>query len=200
VPPAPAAGPLRILGLDPGTRVVGWGVIAAEAGRPRVLAYGALRAPARATVPERLASLAGALRDVVERLRPTEAAIEEVFFGRDVRAAVRIGEGRGAALVVLATAGVPTTGYTNNVVKRAVTGAGRAPKERVQTMVGRLLGLSPPPSPFDAADALALALCHFQRRGHDERCAPARPAGRGRDARIPPRLAAAIAAARAAGR
>jgi crossover junction endodeoxyribonuclease RuvC len=112
----------------------------------------------------RLAHIASGLRAVLAEHAPTEAAMEEAFHGRDPRAALRLGEARGAALVVLAEGGLEVAGYANNVVKRAVTGAGRADKERVAAMVSRLLGLREPPETLDATDALALALCHLQRR------------------------------------
>jgi crossover junction endodeoxyribonuclease RuvC len=181
--------PLRVLGVDPGTRVVGWGVVETDGMRLVPVAFGAIRAPDDPDVARRLVAIAEDLRRIVAEHEPDEAAIEEAFHGRDARAALKVGEGRGAALVVLASAGLPVAGYANNVVKRAVSGAGRAPKERVQAMVTRLLGLAAPPRPFDAADALAVAICHHQRRGD-----PRRLGGEGGFA---PRVAAAVAAARA---
>ena len=133
--------PRRVLGIDPGTRLLGWGVIEPRGRGYEVLGHGVLRADPREDLPTRLGVLAGGLRKVVEAHQPTEAAIEETFHGRSARAALSLGEGRGAAIVVVAEAGLPVTGYANNVVKRAVTGAGRAGKERVQAMVMRLLGL-----------------------------------------------------------
>ena len=177
--------PRRVLGFDPGTRLMGWAVVEGVGGRFRALAHGVLRAPAAGPIAARLGVLARGLREVVTAHRPGEAAIEEVFYGKDVRAAVRIGEGRGAALLVLAEAGIPVLGYANNVVKKAVAGGGRADKARVQAMVLRILGLREQPETLDASDALALALCHHQRRG-----LPREPGG------IPPRLAEAISRAR----
>jgi crossover junction endodeoxyribonuclease RuvC len=115
--------------------------------------------------------------------------MEEVFYGRDVRAAVRIGEGRGAALVVLAEAGVPVTGYANNAVKRSVTGSGRAGKPRVLAMVRAILGLPDLGESYDASDALALALCHL----HSRAAAPLRSRG----SRLPTRFEEAVRAAEA---
>jgi len=173
--PSPA---LRVIGIDPGTRVVGWGVVEAQGGRYRAVAHGALKANPRNDVPTRLAALVAALREVLEHHAPGEAAIEEAFHGRDARAALRIGEARGALVVALAERQLLITGYTNNVVKKAVTGAGRASKVQVQAMVRRVLGMEVAPTPFDAADALAVAVCHLQRRG----AAPGAAAG------ISPRL------------
>ncbi|MHC5012414.1 MAG: crossover junction endodeoxyribonuclease RuvC [Planctomycetota bacterium] len=154
----------RVLGVDPGTRQLGWGVVEARGRAFRSLGHGVLRADAREDMATRLASLAKGLREVMARYAPSEAAIEEAFHGRNVQAALRLGEGRGAALLVLAEAGLPVSGYANNVVKRSVTGGGRATKERVRAMVIRLLGLDEAPETLDASDALALALCHHQRR------------------------------------
>ena len=171
----------RILGLDPGTRLVGWGVIEAAGSSSRCLGHGVLRANARDPVDKRLAVIASGLRKVIEAHRPAEAAIEEAFYGRDARAAQRLGEGRGALLLVLAEAGLPISHYTNNVVKKAVTGAGRATKEQVYAMLSRILHLEAAPETLDATDALAIALCHHQRRGVP-----------GAETGLPPRLAEAL--------
>ena len=183
--------PRRILGIDPGTRLLGWGVIEPHGTRIEVIGHGVLRANPREDLPTRLGILAGGLRKVVEAHRPTEAAIEETFHGRSARAALSLGEGRGAAIVVVAEAGLPVTGYANNVVKRAVTGAGRAGKERVQAMVVRLLGLTEQPETMDASDALAVALCHYQQVG------PGGPGARRSGAPgMSPRIAAALKASK----
>ena len=181
---------LRVLGIDPGTRVLGWGVVESEGARLVPVAHGALRADGRRDVRTRLRDLGRGLREVLETYRPAEAALEKAFHGVDARAALVIGEGRGMALFVLGEAGVPVTDYANNVVKRAVTGAGRATKAHVQSMVARLLALAEPPAPFDAADALALAICHHRRRA-DPRAGAAG---------LPPRVAEAFRRARAASR
>jgi crossover junction endodeoxyribonuclease RuvC len=196
---APPASPRRVLGIDPGTRLLGWGVVEQQGRSVTVLGHGVLRANPRQDLPARLGVLAGGLRQVVETHRPTEAAIEETFHGRSARAALSLGEGRGAAIVVVAEAGLPVTGYANNVVKRAVTGAGRAGKERVQAMVMRLLGLEQRPETLDASDALALALCHLQQSGGYLQQAGARPPG-GPASGMSPRIAAALKAAQRTGR
>lgn len=182
---APPPTARRVLGIDPGTHLLGWGVIEERGRALAVVGHGVLRADPRAALPVRLGTLARGLREVVARHRPTEAAIEETFHGRSARAALSLGEGRGAAIVVVAEAGIPVTGYANNVVKRAVTGAGRATKERVQAMLARLLDLGAVPETADASDALALALCHLQRP---------RLGGDAARAGLPPRIAAALRA------
>ncbi len=162
VEPVPA---LRVIGIDPGTRVVGWGVVEMQGSRYRAIDHGALKANPRNDVPSRLTALVSELREVLQQYAPGEAAIEEAFHGRDPSAALRIGEARGALVVALTEHRLSVTGYTNNVIKKAVTGAGRASKEQVQGMVRRVLSMAEPPTPFDAADALAVAVCHLQRRG-----------------------------------
>ncbi len=174
----------RVLGIDPGTRAVGWGIVERQGNRLVALGHGTLRADTKLPVDRRLATIAAALREVLAEHEPTEAAMEETFYGRDARAAQRIGEGRGALLLVIAEAGLPISSYANNVVKKAVTGVGRASKAQVQAMIARVLNLPEAPGSSDAADALALAVCHHQR--------PGLPDGGG----VPPRLAQAIQAAR----
>jgi len=137
--------------------------VGSEAGRFTALGYGVIRPRRGDALPLRLVTIARELEEVIRRHDPTEASIEETFQGRDPKAALRLGEGRGAVLLVLARAGLGITGYANNVVKRAVTGAGRAEKDRVAAMVTRMLAIEEPPETFDATDALALALCHLQR-------------------------------------
>lgn len=158
-----AGGPVVLLGIDPGTRVVGWGVVAAEGNRLRFVEAGVLAPDAKLPVERRLAEIAEGLREIVRRHRPAEAAVEEVFVKADARAALMIGQGRGAALAVLGAAGVRVTGYPPATIKRAIAGNGKAEKGQVARMVGALLGLASPPTPADATDALATALCHALR-------------------------------------
>lgn len=186
---------LRILGIDPGTHVCGWGVISRDGSRLVAEGFGVVKAPSSAPIEERLRVIARGLREIVAAHRPDEASLEEVFYGRDVRAAVRIGEGRGAALVVLAEAGIPVTGYANNVVKRAVAGAGRAGKESVRAMVKVALGLATIDGPLDASDALALAICHHHQRSVP-RASTGSSAGAASPGRLAPRVQAALDALR----
>jgi len=154
---------MRILGIDPGTRVVGWGVVEQRGGTLRAVGYGALRARASDPVPERLRVLHEGLRALLATHRPDAVAVEEAFFGKSARAALALGEGRGSALVAAALAGVPVLQYPPATVKKAVSGQGHAAKERVGAMVRLLLGLPEVPSPPDAADALAVAICAIHR-------------------------------------
>ncbi len=158
---ASSSGP--VLGIDPGTRHLGWAVVESSGARLISHGHGVLTARANLPVPRRLLTLATALRRIVAEHRPVAAALEEAFYGRDARAAQRIGEARGAIHLVLAEAGVPATGYANNVVKKAVAANGRASKAQVMAMVQRILRLENPVTASDAADALALAICHIQQ-------------------------------------
>lgn len=158
----------RILGIDPGSRRAGYGVIE----RPRAAGFPGRRAgwrAARAGVvevrgapPERLAALARAFRAIVAETRPDVAALEEAFYGKDPRGLIRMGEARGAILAALVEAGVPVRQFPPATVKRAVTGFGNAGKERVAAMVARLL-VGAAGAAGDAADALAVALCCAHR-------------------------------------
>ncbi len=152
---------MRILGLDPGTARMGWGIVEGEE-EPRMVIYGCLTTPAGQPLAERLLALSRGLDEIIARYRPDAAAFEELFFSRNVRTAFAVGQARGAALVAMAAAGLPVYEYSPLEVKQAVTGYGRAEKAQIQEMVRALLGLDHIPSPDDAADALAIAICHFQ--------------------------------------
>jgi crossover junction endodeoxyribonuclease RuvC len=154
---------VRVLGIDPGTRVVGWGVVERSGSSLRAIAWGALRAPAAQEVPLRLRTLHEGLRALIAEHRPERVAVEEAFFGKGARAALALGEGRGAALVAAALADVPVVQFPPATVKKAVTGRGAAAKDQVGAMVRVLLGLPSIPEPADAADALAVAICALHR-------------------------------------
>ena len=140
--------------------MTGYGVLEMEGSRLRCVEAGALRAPASAPLPVRLAALAEGLRAVLERHRPDEVAVEDVFVKLDPKAALAVGHGRGALLAVVGAAGLPAASYPPATVKKALTGSGRAAKDRVARMVGAILGLAAPPEPLDATDALAVAITH----------------------------------------
>jgi len=153
-----------VLGIDPGLSLTGYGIV--EAGRPlRAVAAGVVRTNPEAPISDRLAELFDDLSAVIAEFRPEEAAIEEVFVNRNLQTAMSVGRASGVAILAAARAGLRVTEYTPSAVKLAVTGYGDAAKEQVQTMVARRLGLPTAPSPADAADALAVALCHLQATG-----------------------------------
>jgi crossover junction endodeoxyribonuclease RuvC len=151
-----------VLGIDPGVSRCGYGCVERGPGaKPRVVSVGVLTTPTSDPLPERLAALDLDLRALVAELRPAVVAVERVFFQVNARTAMSVGQASGLALVAAAQAGCEVVQYTPNEVKSAVAGYGSAPKEQVQRMVQTLLGLAEVPSPPDAADALALALCHL---------------------------------------
>ena len=154
---------MRVLGIDPGTRVVGWGVVERKGNRLRAVAWGALKAKASDEVPDRLRVLHEGLRALLAEHRPDAVAIEEAFFGKNARSALALGEGRGAALLAASLHGVPVKQYPPSTVKKAVSGRGGAAKEQVGAMVRVLLGLAEIPQPADASDALAVAICALNR-------------------------------------
>ena len=159
-----APGAVTVLGIDPGLTVTGYGLVVAEGSRHRALEFGAIPLPTKASHAERLHRLHDALTDVIARYEPQEVAVED-FIPGFVRAAVAVGEARAVALLCASQAGLPVALYKPAEVKQFVTSYGRGSKEQVGAMVQALLGLSEPPSPPDAADALAVALCHCLRRG-----------------------------------
>jgi crossover junction endodeoxyribonuclease RuvC len=153
----------RLLGIDPGLRFTGWGVIEADGNRLRHIADGVIATDSAASVPARLRVLHEALVALMARLCPEEAAVEETYVNRNGTATLKLGYARGVALLAPALAGVPVTEYAAKSVKLAVVGTGRAEKDQVAMMVRRLL----PGAAIrraDAADALAVAICHAHHR------------------------------------
>lgn len=155
--------PLRILGVDPGTLVVGYAVVDGSGSRLLAVEYGVIRAPRKESVAERLGCIQEQLEAVIERSKPDVVVIEKVFAGKSIHSAVRVGEARGAIMSAAARAGVEIAEYTPAEVKKSVVGSGRAAKEQIQQMVKVLFGLKEIPQPHDAADALAIAVCHCNR-------------------------------------
>ena len=158
---------MRILGLDPGLRRTGWGVIDAGQGRLRHVAHGVVTSDDAAPLARRLVSLYDGLLAVIEGYAPREAAVEETFVNRNPTSTLRLGTARGVALLAPARAGLPVAEYGANHIKKSVVGAGHAGKGQVQAMVARLLpglDLAPGLHGADAADALAVAICHAHHR------------------------------------
>jgi crossover junction endodeoxyribonuclease RuvC len=154
---------VRVLGVDPGTRITGFGILDLEPGaRPRLVARGAIRLPP-GPIPERLRLLYRGLTEIIEEHRPGELAVETVFHGNSFESVLKVGEARGVVLLAGALNGLEIHQYTPARVKRTVTGNGCATKAQVQAMVVRLLDLAEAPEPRDVSDALALAICHGQR-------------------------------------
>jgi crossover junction endodeoxyribonuclease RuvC len=151
-----------VLGIDPGVSRCGYGCVAGGTGvAPKVVAVGVLTTPPSDPLPDRLAALDRDLRSLLAEFTPTAVAVERVFFQVNARTAMSVGQASGLAMAAAAQAGCEVVQYTPNEVKQAVAGYGSATKEQVQRMVQSLLGLAEVPRPPDAADALALALCHL---------------------------------------
>jgi crossover junction endodeoxyribonuclease RuvC len=154
---------IRILGIDPGLRRTGWGVVTSEGNRLVYLACGSLTTDSQATLAERLVTLHDGLRRVVAELAPDEAAVEATFVSKDAAATLKLGQARGIALLVPAIAGLPVAEYAPNLVKKTIVGAGHGEKAQIRMMIGVLLPKADPRT-HDAADALAIAVCHAHHR------------------------------------
>ncbi len=157
------APPRRILGIDPGSRATGYGIIDVRGNDMSPIAWGVIRTDASGSFPDRLFSIHEKLSEVILRHRPTETAVEDVFLSKNAASALKLGQARGAAIITCRSHGVPVYEYSVKEIKTAATGYGGAPKEQVGGMVCRLLGIreSVPP---DASDALAVAFCRAVTR------------------------------------
>lgn len=153
---------MRVLGIDPGTLTMGYGIIDSEAERMTMVGCGALKSQARSPMGERLRYLYGELQRIIGRFEPDAVAVEQPFVARNVKSALAVGRAQAVAILAAANQGVPVYEYTPAQVKQRVADYGAGSKEQVQEMVRLQLGLSQPPQPHDAADALAVAMCHLQ--------------------------------------
>ncbi|NLW56762.1 MAG: crossover junction endodeoxyribonuclease RuvC [Firmicutes bacterium] len=151
---------MLILGVDPGTAITGYGLIEQQGQQLRPRAYGVIRTAAGLPLAERLKKIYHGLTHLVAEYRPDAMVVEELFFNKNTRTALTVGQARGVIMLVAALQGIKTAEYTPLQVKMAVVGYGRAEKHQVQEMVRLLLGLEVIPKPDDAADALAIAICH----------------------------------------
>jgi len=150
---------LRIIGVDPGTARTGFGIIDFSADRFAVVDYGYIKTGGGLLLPARLQLIYEQLQKIIQNFRPERFAIEELFFNKNVRTAMGVGEARGVAVLAAAGAGLVISEYTPLQVKQAVAGYGRATKQQVKYMVKAILGLPEPPTPDDVTDALATAIC-----------------------------------------
>ena len=156
---------MRVMGVDPGVAVTGYGVVELENGRLTALAYDVIKTSAGVDLPERLRLLYERVLALLERYRPQWLALEELFFSKNARTAFSVGQARGVVLLAAAVRGLGVASYTPLEVKQAVAGYGRASKAQVQYMVRAILNLPSTPHPDDVADALAVAICHAHRLG-----------------------------------
>ncbi len=150
-----------VMGIDPGYAIIGYAVVAAQGNELHMLACGVITTPAGLAFPQRLQQIYARLSALVDEYRPQEAAMEELFFGRNVTTAIAVAHARGVAMLVLVNAGIAISEYKPSEVKLAVTGYGAAKKWQVGEMVRLLLHLQTIPQPDDAADAAAIAICHL---------------------------------------
>ena len=156
---------MRILGIDPGFAIVGWGIIDSERGRIHPVAYGAITTPAHTSLESRLLTIQRDLESLIEKYKPDEMAIEELFFNTNITTGIAVAEARGVILCTAHRLGLRISEYTPLQVKQAVVGDGKAEKHQVISMVTSLLKLPKPPKPDDAADAVAIAICHSNSNG-----------------------------------
>jgi len=152
---------VRIFGIDPGCERTGYGCVETNGSRHQIVACGAINAVAATTFPDKLLQIHSRLAALIAECRPDCVAIENLFHAVNVRTALKLGHARGVAMLAAVEAGLPVVEYTPAEIKRAVVGYGRAEKHQVQQMVKLMLGLPAVPSPHDAADALAVAICHI---------------------------------------
>ena len=155
---------MRILGIDPGYAIVGFGILEADRGKARLLRCGAINTPAGVPMPRRLLQIQEDMETLIREFSPDVMAIEELFFNTNVTTAIGVAQARGVILAAAARLGVQIFEYTPSQVKIAVVGYGKAEKRQVMEMTRRILNLSAVPKPDDAADAVAIALCHARSR------------------------------------
>ena len=151
---------MRILGVDPGVATIGFGLIEADRGSQRLLRYGVITTPAGLPLSNRLYQISQDMEELLGAFHPDEAAVEELFFSKNITTGIAVAHGRGVILLELERAGIPVYEYTPMQVKQAVAGYGGAEKRQVMLMTQRLLKMEEIPRPDDAADALAIAICH----------------------------------------
>jgi crossover junction endodeoxyribonuclease RuvC len=151
---------VRVFGIDPGSERTGYGCVETDGSRHRMVLCGAIRSPALSSFPDKLLRIHQQLAGILGECRPDSVAIEDLFHSVNARSALKLGHARGVAMLAVVEAGLPVFEYTPAAIKRAVVGYGRAEKTQVQQMIKLILGLDEAPSPHDAADALAVAICH----------------------------------------
>ncbi|MBO5340165.1 MAG: crossover junction endodeoxyribonuclease RuvC [Oscillospiraceae bacterium] len=149
-----------ILGIDPGVATIGFGVIRAERGKNTLLQYGVITTPAGLPLSQRLVQISEDMEQLIRQFKPDEIAVEELFFSKNITTGIAVAHGRGVILLAAEKLGVPVFEYTPMQVKQAVVGYGGAQKRQVMLMTQRLLNMKEVPKPDDAADALAIAICH----------------------------------------
>jgi crossover junction endodeoxyribonuclease RuvC len=153
-----------ILGVDPGTLITGFGIIENRSGKTKILASGTIKNNGQLPLPQRLKRIFEKLSEITEKYQPEEYAIETAFYGKNAQSALKLGHARGVVMLAAVIREIPTHEYSPREVKKAIVGNGAAAKEQVQFMVKSLLNIKQVPKEYDVTDALAVALCHLQRR------------------------------------
>ena len=164
---------MRILGIDPGYAILGYGLVDYNGSKFSIVKYGVVTTEANTSMPERLKVLYSELMDIIAEHEPDVASIEELFFNSNAKTAIKVGEARGAAILACANSGLEIYEYTPLQIKQALSGYGRAEKQQIQQIVKSILGLKEVPKPDDAADAVAAAICHGNSAGYIDRIARA---------------------------
>ena len=162
---------MRVLGIDPGSQTMGWGVVEGDGRRYSLVAFGSIRAPASMKFSTRLLKICNALEELIAEHRPDACSIEDAFLATNVKVSMKLGQVRGVVLLVAERAGLEISEYSPRLIKQTVVGYGNAEKHQVQEMVRLLLTLKSVPTPHDAADALAAAICHFHHAEFRKRIA-----------------------------
>lgn len=160
---------MRVLGIDPGSQTTGWGIVEGDGRRYKLVEFGSIRSTSTLSFPARLLRICTGLEEVVERYSPDACALEDAFLATNVKVSMKLGQVRGVALLVAERAALEIHEYSPRLIKQTVVGYGNAEKHQVQEMVRLLLSLKSIPSPHDAADALAVALCHFHHANFAEK-------------------------------
>jgi len=150
-----------VMGIDPGTAITGYGVVEYRGGREKLIKYGTITTPAKMEMADRLVRINRQLTALIEEIKPDAVAIEQLFYHKNSKTVITVAQGRGVAVMTAALAGLEVAEYTPLQVKQSVVGYGNAEKKQVQLMVQKILSMSELPRPDDAADALAIAICHI---------------------------------------
>lgn len=156
---------MRVLGIDPGSETLGWGVLEGENLKYRLVEFGAVRSSPKDAFSKRLLKIGDGVAEVIERFCPDVLAIEEAFYATNVKVALKLGQVRGAVLYLSEKRNLEVAEYSPRLIKQTVVGYGNAEKHQIQEMVRLLLKMKSVPQPHDAADALAIAICHFHHSG-----------------------------------
>ncbi|MBV9210096.1 MAG: crossover junction endodeoxyribonuclease RuvC [Acidobacteria bacterium] len=160
---------MRVLGIDPGSETTGWGVVEGDGRLYKLVEYGTVKAAPRERFAARLLKISDGIESIIEKFKPDAFSIEEAFYAANVKVALKLGQVRGVALVAAERAKIEIHEYSPRLIKQTVVGYGNAEKHQVQEMVRVLLSLQKIPEPHDAADALAIAICHFHHAGAKDR-------------------------------